>query len=247
MVDIEKYINRSFYNPFLDSVAFEIRFPSTIRVIKDFLEFQELINEDYPNFAEEHLFLDFTDRTKIPENLRKYEFSDTNKQNRVRISMNALTIITTNYKKFDSFSKQIYDVTDKFVNCFKIISCLRIGLRYFNIYSLNNDLINSLRESEKLFVPFINTELMPYNEIFSQNIEIRRNLVENNKITIRNKLNYNKEKNSFQHILDFDAYNQDKIQITDYEKKLLDLRKVEKTRFLLSVTEEFMSKMEFID
>lgn len=247
MINIDKYINKSFYNPFLKSVAVEIRFPATVRVIKDFLEFQEAINEEYPNFAEEHPFLDFTDKIKAPENLRKYEFSDNKNKNKVRISMNAIAIITEEYRKYEIFSGKINWIIEKFINSFNIKNCLRIGLRYINVYPLSSELSNSMIELEPLFIPFINTELIPFKQIFGQNIEVRRNLSNNNKITLRSRLNFNKVKNIFQYILDFDAYYPDKIIITDYQKKLADLRKVEKACFLLSVTEDFMSKMDFID
>ena len=48
MVDIDTYIERSFFNKYLDTVAFEIRFPATIRVTNNYEEFQERINTRYP-------------------------------------------------------------------------------------------------------------------------------------------------------------------------------------------------------
>ncbi|MFX1297138.1 MAG: TIGR04255 family protein [Promethearchaeota archaeon] len=247
MVDVEKYIEKSFINPYLNSVAFEIRFPASVRIIKDFSEFHDLINEDLPNFGEEFPFFDFAEKSKSPENLKKYVFSDDNEKNKVRLSINALTIVTKEYNQFDDFKEKINKIMTAFYNSFKVENCLRMGLRYINIYSLNNDLNESLEEIKELFNPFFSTELIPLNQVFSNNIEIRKNLPENNKITLRNKLQFNKAKHKFEHILDFDVYTHSKIPIQHYENFLLNLRIYEKTEFLRFVTEKFMEKMKFLD
>ncbi len=247
MVDVEKYINRSFTNPYLNSVAFEIRFPASVRIIQDFSKFQDLINEKYHNFAEEVPFYDFSDKVKAPENLKKYIFSDEGEKNKVRLSINALTIVTTDYHQFKDFTEQVEYVVKPFYGSYGVENCLRMGLRYFNIYSLHEELDKSISEAKELFISFLNTELISTDQMFSNNIEVRKNLPENNKITLRSKFLYNKVKNKFQHILDFDVYNHNKIQLQNYQTAFSDLRTYEKTEFLKYVTEKFMSKMKFLD
>jgi len=247
MVNIDKYIDKSFINQYLNSVAFEIRFPASVRIIQDFSKFQDIINESYPNFAEEIPFYDFTDKAKAPEYLKKYTFSDNNEKNRVKLSINALAIITTEYSQFEDFKSQVDKVIQPFYDSFRVENSLRMGLRYVNIYPLYSDLTKSLSEVKELYNSFLNTELIPIDQVFSSNIEVRQNLPEDNKITLRSKLQFNKSKNEFQHILDFDVYTQKKIPLQNYQKSFSDLRKYEKIEFLRSVTEKFMEKMKRLD
>lgn len=245
MVDIENYIDRPFINPYLSSVAFEIRFPSSVRIIQDFSNFQDLINEKYPNFAEEIPFFELSDKIKTPENLKKYVFSDNDGKNKVKLSLNAVSITTVNYYQFEDFKEKVDNVIEHFINNFDVKFCLRMGLRYINIYTLRNDLNESLLESKELFHPFFNTELISIDHIFNNNIEIRKQLTEIYKITLRNKLQFSKIKNTFEHILDFDVYTTNKISIQNYEEHFIKLKNYEKTEFLRFVTENFMEKMNF--
>ena len=163
------------------------------------------------------------------------------------ISINALAIITTDYYQFEDFKEQVDNIIIHFNNSFDVKFCLRIGLRYINIYTLEDDLDESLSESKELFHPFFNTELIIIDQVFNNNIEIRKQLPEDYKITLRTKLQFNKAKDKFEHVLDFDAYTRNKISIQNYEEPFKNLRNYEKTEFLRFVTEKFMEKMEFID
>ena len=247
MVDIEKYIDKSFINPYLNSVAFEIRFPASVRVIQDFANFHDLINERYPNFGEEVPFFDFSDKEKAPENLKKYVFSDNGQKSKVRLSINTLAIIITDYEQFSDFKEQVDHIIKSFYDSYGIKNSLRMGLRYINIFPLYNDLNQSLIESKELFISFLNTDIIPTDQIFSNNIEVRKNLPDNNKITLRSKFNYNKSKEKFQHVLDFDVYTSNVNSLQNYQKSFADLRIYEKTEFLKFVSEKFMAKMNFMD
>ena len=185
MVDVEKYINKSFINPYLNSVAFEIRFPASVRVIQDFSNFQDLINERYPNFGEEIPFFDFSEKERAPENLKKYIFSDEGQKNKVRLSINSLAIIITDYEQFSTFKEQVDHIIKSFHDSYGIKNSLRMGLRYINIYPLYSDINQSLSESKDLFISFLNTDLIPTDQVFSNNIEVRKNLPANIKISLR--------------------------------------------------------------
>ena len=108
------------------------------------------------------------------------------------------------------------------------------------------DLLSSTTETKELFIPFYNTEIIPLEEVISNNIEIRKNLQDNYRITLRNKLQYNKLKNLYEHVLDFDVYNNSEVGIHEYKDIFSELRRFEKKEFLKFVTEKFMSKMEFL-
>ena len=247
MVNIDDYINKSFINPYLNSVAFEIRFPASVSIIKDFSEFQDLINDKYPNFAEEVPFLDLSDKIKTSESLRKYLFSDNGEKNKIRLSINALTIITSEYHQFSDFKAQVDDIIKAFSRSFNVENCIRMGLRYINVYSLDSDLTKSISIIKELFIPFYNLELIPIDDVFSNNIEIRKNLTESEMITLRSKLQFNKTKENYEYILDFDVYNYDKTPLVNYESFFVKLRNAEKSEFLRFVTESFIEKMKFID
>jgi len=250
MVDVKKYIERSFFNKYLDNVAFEIRFPSTVRILNNFLRFQEKINEKYPDFGEEYPFpiLPSTDNQfRPPKNLRKIVFKDRNDITEIHLSINSIGIITKDYRNFKDYKRRIDFIIHNFFESFKITTILRIGLRYKNLYYLDEDLDRSLSIIEKKFNPIFNNTLIPLNHLVNQNIAIRRRIHNNIEIMFRSILQQDKKLKKHYYVLDFDAFILGEFPRNQYSKLILELRIVEKQEFLRFVTEDFISEMEFID
>lgn len=247
LVNVEKYVNRSFVNPYLASVALELRYPSSISILEKINNIQDLINEKYPNFEEAFPIFGLPEKMPTPEPWRKYIFSDEQSKTKIHISHNSISIIDTNYTQFSIFKKKVVEVFDKFIDCYKISKCLRIGLRYVNRYNLGDDLEKAKSKLVELFELFINTNLIPFEKILSNNIEIRKKISDKIQITLRTSLNQKKKEGSYEHVLDFDVYSNEKYDIKNYKKNLPDLHLAEKSEFLTFVSEKFMSEMKFLD
>ncbi|MGQ4873361.1 MAG: TIGR04255 family protein [Promethearchaeia archaeon] len=215
--------------------------------MKEYYKFQELINENYPEYGEDLSIIGLPEALQLPETLKRISFINNQSKNRVKISVNSFVYSTSNYLKFKEFKDEIINLFEKFRMIFKIKSCQRIGLRYINIYLLNDSLENSLKEVNELFSPFYNSDFFKKEEIFKQNIEIRTKLENNFKIMYRTLFDYDRDKERYAHILDFDVYIENVSPIEKYKEKMEELHNIEKNKFLLSVTSKFMEKMEFID
>lgn len=247
---MENYMSKSFTNKYLESVAFEIRFPSLVKVINDFGPFQEKINKKYPEFGEEYPFpiIPQTDiNLKLPENLRKIMFKDREDTTEIRLAMNLVAIVTKVYNNYQEFFDRISFIIDNFIECFNIDTSLRTGLRYRNLYPLKRDLGESLVIVKRKFNPIFNEELIPLEKIISQDIQIRKEIDENIKITLRSQLYFDKKMKTYCYLLDFDTYSLNERAIVDYIQTLSSLRLAEKREFLSFVTEDFMSEMEFTE
>ena len=243
-------MNRSFINKYLENVAFEIRFPSLLKILDDFGPFQEKINRKYPDFGEEYPFpvIAQTDiNLKLPKNLRKIIFKNRDDTTEIRLAMNSIAIITKIYKNHQEFLDRISFIIDNFIECFNIDTSLRTGLRYRNLYPLKGDIEESLAIVNSKFNPIFNEVLIPLEKIISQDIQIRKKIDDNIKITLRSQLYFNKKMKIHYYLLDFDTYNSSESPIVDYVQTLSSLRLAEKREFLSFITEDFISEMEFID
>ncbi|MHA1336511.1 MAG: TIGR04255 family protein [Promethearchaeota archaeon] len=249
MVNIQNYINKSFINKYLDNVAFEIRFPSTIRIINDFLDFQEKINLKFPDYGEEYPFPIFSKSmsSEMPQTLRRIVFKDKNDITRIILSINSIGIITKEYKKFNDYKKKITFVIEHFFKSFKISSISRVGLRYVNKYPLRGSLDDSLQIIKEKFNLIFNNDLIPFNKIISHNIEIRKRIDNEINITFRSILQKEPLLKQYIYILDFDTYILGEFSPKEYIDLLKRLRIAEKKEFLKFITEDFISEMEFID
>lgn len=247
LVNVEKYINRSFVNPYLFSVAFELRYPSSIGILDKIYNIQDLINEKYPNFEEGFPIFGLPEKMSTPGPWRNYSFSNEQSKTKINIFHNSISIYDTDYTQFSIFKKKVVEVFDKFIDCYKISKCLRAGLRYVNRYNLGDDLEKGKSKIIELFEPFININLIPFEKILSNDIEIRKKISDEIQITLRTSFNLKKKAGSYEHILDFDVYSNEKIDIKNYKKILPDLHIVEKSEFLTYVSEKFMNEMKFLD
>ena len=247
MVDPKDWENISFKNDYLENVAFELRFPSNARIIKEYYKFQEQITEKYPKYGEDLSFIGIPEEMQPPETLRTYSFMNSETQSSVKISLDKFIYVTKEYIKYEEFKAEVLWLFSIFKEIFNIKSCSRIGLRYTNLYELSKDLDESIEIYMRLFEPFHNTNKFQDKELFRHNIEIRRRMSEEVILSYRSQFQRNNTTKKYYHLLDFDCYIATKFSIGEYEDKLDDIRKIEKREFLLTVTQEFMNKMHPIE
>lgn len=247
MVDPTEWENKSFKNDYLKNVAFELRFPSNVRIIKEYYKFQEQITEKYPKYGEDLTFIGIPEEMQPPETLRTYSFMNDETQSSVKVSIDKFTYVTKQYIKYDEFKAEILWLFSIFKEIFNIKSCSRIGLRYTNVYQLKQDLDESIEIYKQLFEPFHNTNKFQYTEMFVHNIEIRRRISEEVILSYRSQFQKNNTTKIYFHVLDFDCYIAETFSMGEYEDKLDEIRKIEKHEFLLTVTQEFMDKMHPIE
>ena len=247
MVDPTEWENKSFKNDYLKNVAFELRFPSNVRIIKEYYKFQEQITEKYPKYGEDLSFIGIPEELQPPETLRTYSFTNNETQSSIKISIDKFIYLTKVYTKYEEFKAEILWLFSIFKEIFNIKSCSRIGLRYTNVYELSNDLDKSIETCMRLFEPFHNTDKFQDEELFLYNIEIRRRMSEEVNLSYRSQFQKDNTTSKYYHVLDFDCYIAETFSIGEYEDKLDEIHKIEKQEFLLVISQEFMDKMEIIE
>ncbi len=243
MVDPRKYDGKSFKNPYLKSVAFEIRFPSNARIIKEYFKFQELINEKYPDYGEDFSFTGLPEELQPPETLRTISFINNDTKDTVKVSINKFIFISYDYEKFDPFKNEILRLFDILKGIFNIKTCQRIGLRYTNLYNLEKGFEDSKNKLLELFCPLYNPKKFTKEELFLHNIEIRRLMGDDIIISYRSQFQRNDNKKIFYHVLDFDTYIIKSFSTENCIDHLEKLHKVERDEFLLCVSDKFMDEM----
>ncbi len=247
MVDPREHDGKSFINEHLKSVAFEIIFPANVRIIKEFYKFQELINEQYPEYGEDLLIAGLPENLQPPETLRTVSFIGKNSKDKVKISVNKFIFVSTDYSNYETFKSEIIHLLDIFKDIFKIKSCQRIGLRYVNVYNLEEELDDSIQLVSELFCPLYNTTKFVKDKLFAYNINVRKRIEDNIFLTYRSQFQFNKNIKKYYHVLDFDTFIPEIFDIKNCEGNLNKLHKIERDEFLLCVTEKFMGEMKFHD
>jgi len=246
MVDPREYDGRSFINKHLKSVAFEILFPANVRIIKEFFKYQELINDKYPKYGEDLTIVGLPDNLQPPETLRTISFIGINDKDQVKISVNKFIFISSDYSNFNTFKSEILRLFDIFKAIFNIKSCQRMGLRYVNVYLLNENLNDSIQKISELFYPLYNTEKFNNDNIYLYKVEVRKRIEEKVIITLRAQFQQDNAEKQYFHVLDFDTYTQGNFPIQKCEENLGILHRIERDEFLLSVSEVFMGEMDFL-
>lgn len=119
-------------NP-LREVAFEIRFPVNLKVLRDVFKIQEYLASEYPQFKRE-----VTQLSDISTSV-SYLFFDPLRGRIVKSSEDRFAVIFTRYKDFKEFQAEVKERVNSFCKLFSISSLSRMGLRYINnIHVLGN-------------------------------------------------------------------------------------------------------------
>ncbi len=127
------------HNP-LNEVICQLRFPPILKITnQDPVEFQEQIRGKYPLFE-----------TRIPElpsnvselsnilkldlkDQKSYIFKSPDSSWRVHLGRESLSIVTSNYIRYEDFKDRLREILDIFSEVYKPFNYQRVGLRYQDI------------------------------------------------------------------------------------------------------------------
>ena len=112
----------------LDSVVFQIRFPSMLSVDRDIASFQEEIRGDYPACS---IVSGVQGIMDIPV-ARNYSFASEDGHWSVSLTIASFTLATSRYEGWKDFSTRATALVAKISKCFGIEDVTRIGIRYVN-------------------------------------------------------------------------------------------------------------------
>jgi uncharacterized protein (TIGR04255 family) len=112
-------------NP-LREVAFEIRFPVKLRVLRDVYLIQEELGAEYPRFERELI------ESPATSNSIQYVFYNPARGRIVKIGEDRFAVIFTRYRTFEEFTAEVTSRVQRFCHDFEIGPLTRMGLRYIN-------------------------------------------------------------------------------------------------------------------
>lgn len=125
MID-QAALDEVFPNNPLKQVAFEVRYPFSLRVQRDICGVQELVVRDYPVFqVDEVEFI-----KDSPARLHTFESQDRTQM--LRVSEDRFIVVFTKYENFETFKSEALKRTEEFTTQFGITRYQRVGLRYVN-------------------------------------------------------------------------------------------------------------------
>ena len=237
--DDSKYAD--YTNPYLDSVSFEIRFPSKLRVLNEIYIFQEKITEEYPNFVEE--FPVGFDGVRIDANsVKRIVFSNLENNIRILVHSDKIAIISKDYTVFDDFYNRVCSTFDIFFSCYEIINFKRIGLRFIQNYEFVEDKLNDIwSKFNDYFVPFFNTEKIKSENLIFQNIHLVKQIPPIFEVTYGATFRKNSAE-KYEYVLDFDLYTNTSDKISKYKEILNNLQEIKQVEFYNYVTDKFVEE-----
>lgn len=123
MVD-QAALDEVFPNNPLREVAFEIRFPMNLRVLRDVCEVQEELGREYAGVGREEV------QSPNTPTAINYAFSNATLGRIVKVWEDRFAIIFTRYETFERFKAEVIGRAQRFCEMFRIERLTRVGLRY---------------------------------------------------------------------------------------------------------------------
>lgn len=252
MADEKKY-----KHDFLTNVIFKVDFPQRLDINAQTppAEFQRRIQDKFPHVKEAvaHAFeLTAGNQNDISfkqQGVKFWEFYNREKNVKVLVSANDVSIECINYKGFHQLSEDINTIFTTFFELYPSQIIKRIGLRYINEIKLDsgdpldwNSLINN-----ELLTPFSNfvDENDKCNLIRSLNLlELK---TEEYNLKFQNGVYNSEYPNNItrkEFVLDYDCYTVEELDVSDINKKANDFHKVIKYWFERSILNGLRKIME---
>jgi|TARA_R100001509_G_scaffold32112_1_gene17052 uncharacterized protein (TIGR04255 family) len=124
----------------LKLVLAEFRFSQILQIEQYIPELQEMLRKQYPTFrksAEQsvHVKPDGLEVTSIS----RWSFASSDKKHAIDISQDRLIYFTNAYPRFEGFSEACKNVLDKVIEIIDPSLLLRVGLRYCDLITANNE------------------------------------------------------------------------------------------------------------
>jgi len=223
--DLKKVFNVNF----LTSVACEIRFPPLLIIKEKISKFQKEIRSDFPQIQKGIFPTGF--------GVEDWVFISNDNQNKLRVTTDRLSFITTSYNDFKPYYKMISDNLKKFFKTIDEIDVLsRIGLRYTNDIPINDD--NPLEDIIKWFNTIIFEKKIKDLKPNSFSVEMRIPKG-NNIISYRNHYSLGIN-NTLRYIIDIDSYTEREINKEKAESIINELHDLVIKEFHNNIKDEFL-------
>ena len=152
-------------NP-LAEVVCQLRFQPILRIDTDVpVNFQERIQENYPNYSEEtDLMFRIPSEAKLPVDIagqtiksmgiKNYSFSSDDGFWKVNLTRTFLSLSTKRYKKWEEFKAKLQQPFDALIEIYLPNSFSRVGLRYIDIIKRSEHGIKDVSWGE-LLQPYV--------------------------------------------------------------------------------------------
>lgn len=221
-------------NP-LREVAFEVRYPFSLRIQRDVCEVQALVRSHYPNFRVEEI----QPVEGSPAVLHTFQNADGTRL--VRVSEDRFIIAFTEYNNFELFQAEAIGRTKELCNLFGIAKFSRVGLRYINNIEVAKE--GNVYQISRVVTPYFDikraTESGPMR--FQLEVTIKKPSCF---LTLRTAFGGKPaDQQNAVYLLDLDAFVMSETAVEDLEKVSNELHYQNQIEFLTHVTEEYKEIM----
>lgn len=228
-------LNEVFPNNPIREVAFEIRFPMNLRIMRDVCDLQVELARRYPNLGVEEI------ESPTAPTKTGYVFTDPEGGRIIKVWNDRLSIIFTQYKKFEVFKKEIEERSYRFCEMFGIKNLVRIGLRYINnIIISSEDRDFSLLQYVRPYLDFSCVESIQVPQFKIELLMHKEDCLLNARTGI---LVQTPSPQEAVYILDLDAFVGKQTTLPELAERLEKLHYYIQVEFLSHITDEYKQKM----
>ena len=237
--------NEVFDNPLLVEVVIEARFPLLLKIPRDIADFQETINEKFPEtniiYDKKFFFDSKVGSEEISE--KAWEFVNPENGTKCQVFNYRFSLFSTAYNSLEGYESKegfleiLKFSLNNFIKVFGIKKFNRLGLRYINKIELEE---KNSEWFKKYFIPLFNYDKYRVEDLSQNSIRLRvkkQNLIELTIMSI-----FTKEDQKDYYVLDFDAFSLNIIQ-EDLYKTLEKLHETILKEFHSLITEDCRKKM----
>jgi uncharacterized protein (TIGR04255 family) len=236
-----------FPNAPLVEVAYEVRFPSLFYIPQAIGEFQIKIMDDFPK-ASQLLTTQFAienGQPKFPDGAGKatssWQFENETGKTKVIVKLDRLSIISQEYNSYDhpsgmKFRDVINRIVTEFLQTFHIKKFARIGLRYVDHCPLDE---KTNQYFTNYYVPKFDIDNYKIEDLIENHIVMR---TRRDKYNILIQCRIAKVENDYKYMMDFDGYAEN-VDSASFLSVTDELRKLDRSEFLSSITENFKQYM----
>lgn len=236
----ERNLEEKFPKNYLTSVACEVRFNPRLKVQNYIPEFQEKIREELPSYGiESTIPVVDPSMTSQFSGANQWMFKSKDKIKTLKISINKIGFIVSKYGKFEDFYDEAIKYFNEFFELSKIDEYFRIGLRYVNVFKLNEIEDSQQISLLKFFNPVLDKAIFEGYVPFQFETAIRS---ENNGNVLFLKNEYNTDVSGEPiYIIDIDAFTSGNLRKEDLEPVIQELHKLEVKEFHKHITDELIN------
>lgn len=225
-----------FQNPPLNSISFEIRFPSYIKISEQIPDFQSDVREELPYFFSQST-PKYSKHGVVEE--MSWIFRSDSDDIILRIKNNLITLTIDKYVEFDIVQKYINKFFPQFLNKIeKLTNFTRIGLRYINSYNFGERKSNV----EKFLAYFKLSHLVINTSdiIDSFNFFITKKM-DDYHMNLKYKYGIPPNGEEYIFLFDYDCFASGSFKKDNFNKIVIDLKQLITKNFKENITEKFIT------